>query len=466
MVSPNQFWITLGLILSDLAIATSSWWMAIHFRFDKGVIPLYHGLPDMGAYQSGMFLILPVWGLTFLFLGMYSLEKRLFLSRELPRVVWANVVGLLAFLTLTLFLKTGPKDSYSRLTLILFLLTAISLMFTTRILSRILLEALHRRGVNLQRAIIVGSGPLVKDLALRLRHEWWAGFQLLGVVVPAREKTDLRRLESSARLDRLIARHRVEHVFVAWPATRHREQKKALDLLVKTAAKVSVVHDFDRFDLLGSTRSHDLAGLQVVNLSEPALDAGGRLAKRLFDIAFSGAVLLFGSPVFLALAIGVKISSPGPVFYRQIRMGIDGRLFPMFKFRSMPVDAERRTGPKWAEKGEQRATRLGAFMRRTSLDELPQFFNVLRGEMSVVGPRPERPVFIRQFRDHIPGYMLRHRMKAGITGWAQISGWRGNTSLEKRIEYDLFYIRNWSFLFDLRIIFLTLLRGFIHPNAY
>jgi exopolysaccharide biosynthesis polyprenyl glycosylphosphotransferase len=196
------------------------------------------------------------------------------------------------------------------------------------------------------------------------------------------------------------------------------------------------------------------------------MGAPGRIAKRAFDVAFSVSVLVFGAPVFAAIAAGVKLSSPGPVLYRQLRMGLDGRLFPMLKFRSMPLDVEKRSGPKWAEKGESRATPFGHFLRKTSLDELPQFLNVLWGHMSVVGPRPERPVFIKKFRHTVPGYMLRHRMKAGITGWAQVHGWRGNTSLEKRIDYDLYYIRRWNFWMDLRIIALTLVRGFVHPNAY
>jgi putative colanic acid biosynthesis UDP-glucose lipid carrier transferase len=177
-------------------------------------------------------------------------------------------------------------------------------------------------------------------------------------------------------------------------------------------------------------------------------------------------ILILASPLLLIIAAAVKLSSPGPVVYRQERMGLNGATFEMLKFRSMPVDAERESGAVWATPGESRATRVGAFLRRTSLDELPQFFNVLKGDMSVVGPRPERPVFIKEFRESLPFYMLRHKTKAGITGWAQVNGWRGNTSLEKRIEYDLYYIQHWSFQFDLKIIWLTVIRGFVDKNAY
>ena len=190
------------------------------------------------------------------------------------------------------------------------------------------------------------------------------------------------------------------------------------------------------------------------------------MAKRLFDISVSATALVLLAPIFLVIAVWVKRDSTGPVYYRGRRAGRGGIPFEMLKFRSMPVDAETSTGAVWAEKGEHRATRTGAFLRKTSLDELPQFFNVLRGDMSVVGPRPERPVFIENFRHEIPGYMLRHKMKSGITGWAQVNGWRGNTSLETRIQYDLYYIQNWSLWLDAKIMALTVVRGFVHDNAY
>jgi putative colanic acid biosynthesis UDP-glucose lipid carrier transferase len=210
----------------------------------------------------------------------------------------------------------------------------------------------------------------------------------------------------------------------------------------------------------------EFAGLPVVNVSVSPMEGPNWLIKRVEDAMFSLAILVLISPLLLAIAIGVKLSSPGPVFYRQERVGWNGRPFEMLKFRSMPVDTENETGPVWAKRGEHRATGFGAFLRRTSLDELPQFINVLRGEMSIVGPRPERPVFVEKFKDEIPDYMKKHLVKAGITGWAQINGWRGDTDLEKRIEYDLYYIENWSLWFDIKIILLTLIKGFVHKNAY
>ncbi|MGZ8384019.1 MAG: exopolysaccharide biosynthesis polyprenyl glycosylphosphotransferase, partial [Nitrospira sp.] len=190
------------------------------------------------------------------------------------------------------------------------------------------------------------------------------------------------------------------------------------------------------------------------------------IVKRVLDVVGASAALVLFSPVLCAVAVLVKLTSPGPIFFRQLRMGLDGQAFEMLKFRSMKPDAESETGPVWTRPNDERRTPIGAFLRRTSLDELPQFWNVLRGEMSIVGPRPERPEFIARFRETLPQYMLRHKMKAGITGWAQINGWRGNTSLERRIEHDLFYIEHWSIWFDFKIMLLTVWRGFIHRHAY
>ena len=191
-----------------------------------------------------------------------------------------------------------------------------------------------------------------------------------------------------------------------------------------------------------------------------------RFVKRVTDVTLSIVVLVLLSPLLLLIALLVRTSSPGPILYRQERMSLNGQTFDMLKFRSMPVAAEKDTGAVWAKPGENRATPIGAVLRRTSLDELPQFLNVLKGDMSVVGPRPERPVFIEKFKEQIPRYMLRHKMKGGITGWAQVNGLRGNTSLEKRIQYDLHYIQNWSLLFDIKIMLMTFWKGFVNRNAY
>jgi Undecaprenyl-phosphate glucose phosphotransferase len=257
----------------------------------------------------------------------------------------------------------------------------------------------------------------------------------------------------------------LDYVYIAMPPKASDRIEMIVDELSSRLVHVCLVPDLFQFNILNSRITH-MAGMPVVHVIDEAPLKLSVILKRLFDVLFSVAVLLILSPLLIVLAIAVKLSSKGPVFYRQTRMGLNGQMFQMLKFRSMPVNAEEQSGPIWASKEDRRATPVGAFMRKTSLDELPQFINVLKGDMSVVGPRPERPVFIDEFKDRVPGYMLRHKTRAGITGWAQVNGWRGNTSIEKRIEYDLFYIQNWSLGLDLRIILMTLWKGLRDENAY
>ncbi|MDX1440586.1 MAG: exopolysaccharide biosynthesis polyprenyl glycosylphosphotransferase, partial [Rubricoccaceae bacterium] len=259
---------------------------------------------------------------------------------------------------------------------------------------------------------------------------------------------------------------KIDLIYAALPLSAAHKIEDIASAATAHTAHMCLVPDLFQLDLLLNSRVSDVDGLPVIHLLDEAPFDIRQVVKRSLDIGFSSLALLLLSPLLLVIAVAVKLSSRGPVFYKQERMGLNGHTFMMLKFRSMPVGAEARTGAVWAQENEDRATRVGSFLRKTSLDELPQFINVLKGDMSVVGPRPERPVLIEGFRHEIPGYMLRHKMKAGITGWAQVNGWRGNTSLEKRIQYDLYYIQNWSLWLDLKIMVLTVFRGFVHENAY
>jgi Undecaprenyl-phosphate glucose phosphotransferase len=238
-----------------------------------------------------------------------------------------------------------------------------------------------------------------------------------------------------------------------------------LDSTTREIVDVKVVPDLLQVIALRA-RLEDLDGIPVINVNDVPLQGFNSALKRATDVAISTVALLILAVPIAILAVLVKLTSRGDVFYRQERMGLTGRSFTILKFRSMYDDAERYTGPVWATADDPRVTPLGRFLRRSNLDELPQLWNVLKGDMSIVGPRPERPHFVEQFKHRIPQYMLRHKVKAGLTGWAQVNGWRGNTPLEKRIEYDLYYIENWSVRLDLKIMWLTLVRGFFHKHAY
>jgi exopolysaccharide biosynthesis polyprenyl glycosylphosphotransferase len=262
-----------------------------------------------------------------------------------------------------------------------------------------------------------------------------------------------------------VKAHAIDHVFVALPHASSKAMMELLDRLMRNCVSIHVVPDLLQFMVLRS-RVEDLDGLPTINLSETALEGSGRFVKRAFDIIVAAAALLVFSPVMLVVAFAIWLEDGRPVFYRQIRMGLDGKPFEIVKFRSMRVGAETLSGAVWAEKDDPRRTKVGRFIRAWSLDELPQIWNVLVGEMSVIGPRPERPEFVEQFRAEFPHYMLRHKVRAGMTGWAQVHGWRGNTSMRMRIEHDLYYIENWSLLLDMKILFMTVLHGLKHENAY
>jgi len=254
-------------------------------------------------------------------------------------------------------------------------------------------------------------------------------------------------------------------VWISLPHSEEETIRNVISALDGSVAEIRYVPDIFEYQLMHHSLS-EIAGVPVVNISYSAIDGMNEIVKTVEDYVLSAILLLLASPLMLLIAIGVKISSPGPILYRQRRVGWNGQEFTMFKFRSMPVEAEKETGPVWANKMDKRATRFGSFLRKTSLDELPQLFNVLKGEMSLIGPRPERPMFVEKYKDEIPHYMKKHLVKAGLTGWAQVHGWRGNTSLHTRIEHDLYYIENWSLWLDIKIIIMTIFRGLVHKNAY
>ncbi|HEX9457743.1 MAG TPA: undecaprenyl-phosphate glucose phosphotransferase, partial [Thermoanaerobaculia bacterium] len=360
-----------------------------------------------------------------------------------------------------------PDILYSRATLLIFLVCAIVFVIAGRAIVRAIVERGHRDGKRLDRVLIAGSGELASAVVERVNGHRELGFLVVGYLRNG-EESKLGALECLGTIDeaeRVIDQQKIDHVFVALPHASSEAMMALLDRLVRSVVAIHVVPDLLQFMVLRS-RVEDLDGLPTINLSETPLEGWSRFLKRGFDLIVATAALIVFSPVMLAVAIAIKLGDRGPVFYRQERMGLDGKPFDIFKFRSMRVGAENDTGAKWAEKDDPRRTRVGRFIRETSLDELPQLFNVLLGDMSVVGPRPERPQFVEQFRAEFPHYMLRHKVRAGMTGWAQVHGWRGNTSIRIRIEHDLYYIENWSLMLDLKILFMTVVHGLKHENAY
>jgi Undecaprenyl-phosphate glucose phosphotransferase len=386
------------------------------------------------------------------------------LPRELGVVCQASGLLFLFDVAATFY----QRDAYdSRLALVLFSLgNAGGLMLARRILWR-MLKLLRRRGLNYGRAVIVGTGRMGRLVCDTIEANNWTGLEPIGFVDdPGRvEPGLLPRLGSLDDLGPLVERYSIDHVFVALPLSRYGELPRVYRALENLLVEVQLVPDMPELAAM-RLQTLEIDGVQFMSLRGNPHVGWRQCAKRSMDLIVGSAALVLATPVMLMLALAVKLTSRGPVLFRQPRMGQGGRNFEMLKFRSMCLDAERTTGPVWAQRHDDRCTRLGGFMRRWSLDELPQLFNVLAGDMSLVGPRPERKVFGEKLCRQVPNWSQRHQVKTGITGWAQVNGWRGQTSVRRRLECDLYYISNWSLALDLKILALTLLRGFRHRNAY
>ncbi len=453
-------------LVSDLILTGAAWVGAYFLRFDSGLIPIPAGKQLPEFYQCLRLLPLVVLSaaIAFRLTGQYAIHRLRRFREELLGVVQGTLLLSLLVMSTSFYLH----DRYeSRGTMVLFsCLTATSIV-TARRLSWAMIRALRRAGYNQTSAVIVGTGRVARKTARALRHASWMGIKVIGFVEdqPSLWTGDLHILGTAAELPTLIQKYRIEHVFISLPMSRYHDARRVFDTLSQTLVEVRLVVDVPNLAGLSLTTGN-LDGLPVIGLRESPHFGLNVVVKRSMDVLLSLVALLLLSPLWLVLAVLVKLTSPGPVFYRQQRCGLNGRTFDMLKFRSMRADAEQQTGAVWTAKDDPRRTRLGTFLRRTNLDELPQLWNVLRGDMSLVGPRPERPVFIQQFSKTIPNYMARHCVKAGITGWAQVHGWRGNTSLRKRIQYDLYYITHWTPLLDLRILWMTLFHGPFHRNAY
>jgi exopolysaccharide biosynthesis polyprenyl glycosylphosphotransferase len=448
-------------VASNLAMLTA-WFL----RFHVEIIPVTKGMQDIEQYTSILPLVSLVFPLAFAVQGLYRIRPTRSKAEEWMSVAIGSVVATVVLSGVLLWIRPPkrPDVLYSRATLGIFMVCAILFVIGGRMLVRAAVERRHRAGKDLDRVLIAGSGELARAVVERMRSHGELGFRIVGYLRNG-DDSQLEALDCLGTLhdvERVCEAHRIDHVFVALP---HASSTSILDRLVRSCVSIHVVPDLLQFMVLRS-RVEDIDGLPTINLSETPLEGWSRFVKRGFDLIVTALALIVFSPLMVLIALAIWIEDRGSVFYRQIRMGLDGRPFEIVKFRSMRVGAEAESGAKWAERDDPRRTRVGRLIRPWSLDELPQLFNVLLGDMSIVGPRPERPQFVEQFRAEFPHYMLRHKVRAGMTGWAQVHGWRGNTSVRMRIEHDLYYIENWSLMLDLKILFMTLVHGLRHENAY
>lgn len=450
----------------DACIIGIAWLVAYELRFYFPLFEIKKGLPPFHQYTTVMPLVVISWIVIFAYMHVYPTMRILRRTDEVLLLLKAHSIATVIFITLA-YLLTEYK--YSRAVLIYFwILGGVSLVIF-RLIVRNTLRVVRKKGLNLRHILAVGEGPELETIIQRIDQFPELGLRLIGIVTHQNStQTEISKkpiLGHFENIQELVQKFHPDQLLIVLPKSQYVFLDPLLDQLKNEIIDIQLVPNFHEYITLGCVLE-EFDGFPIVNINDSSLRSSEIFAKRLTDILISLMLLIILAPLLIFIGILITITSSGPILYSQERMGLDGKIFKMLKFRSMQIDAEETTGAVWAKPNDQRRTKLGSFLRKTSFDELPQLWNVFLGDMSLVGPRPERPFFVHQFKKEIPHYMLRHKVKAGITGWAQVNGWRGNTSLNHRIEHDLYYIKNWSYFFDIKILFLTLWKGFINKNAY
>jgi Undecaprenyl-phosphate glucose phosphotransferase len=464
VLKERRLWLVLALAAGDAVAGAVALVAAYLVRFRADMIPAPLGIPPIEPYLSLLMLLLPLHAVSLRAVGLYEYRHERTKADEAFVVVQGATLATLLLVAGTFFFRTF---SYSRWFMLVFWAFDVVAVFGVRMAIRDVVRALRRHGRFVRRALVVGAGELGQEVVRRLRGHPEFGVRVVGYLddrFPAGERFEGKEvLGGCEAITRVLADYRVNQIFLALPLEAHHDVLKVLNAIEGELVDVKMVPDVLQFVTLRAA-VEELEGLPVISLAQSPITGWARLLKRGMDLGLATSGLVVLAPALGLIAFLIWLSSRGPVFYRQERTGLDGRLFDIVKFRTMPAGSERGSGPVWSSRGDRRPTRLGRTLRRFSLDELPQLWNVLAGDMSLVGPRPERPFFVHQFKTMIPQYMLRHKVKAGLTGWAQVNGLRGDTSLEKRIEYDLYYIQNWSLALDVKILLLTLYRAWQHRH--
>ncbi|NGM82393.1 undecaprenyl-phosphate glucose phosphotransferase [Paenibacillus sp. 7124] len=468
MIRRNQRFLTQLYMVADFIIIQAAFLLAWWLKFKSDWMPYESHMPaESYAYWSLIYGGIAV--LLGILLTLYMPKRKKRFADEFLKIFQVHIMGIFILLGLMYFVR---EIDISRQYLSIYIgIIMLSTMLYRYVLKK-MLKSFREKGLNRQFVLILGAGTLGRRIYDNLANYPELGYEIIGflddyqvwdTLESRRYKPILGKLDE---LPKMLETMLIDEVVLALPLDAHHKFPAIIASCERAGVRTLIIPDF--FDYLPARPYFDnFAGMPMINVRDIPLDmTANRLAKRLFDIVFSLFAIVVMSPVMLIVTLGVRMTSPGPIIFRQERVGLNRRTFTMYKFRSMKMqrDGEEDTG--WSTERDPRRTRFGTFIRKTSLDELPQFFNVLMGHMSVVGPRPERPYYVEQFKEEVPKYMVKHHVRPGITGWAQSNGLRGDTSIEDRIKHDIFYIENWSLLFDIRIIFKTIRNGFVNKNAY
>ena len=468
MIKDNQKVFNRLLVILDAAVIAASFMLAYFIKFyilNNGPGP---GVLPAEEYFALVPFIVPGFILLYYRCGVYTPKRTVRRRFEIYGIFQANTVGLAAMIIILYMVV--KEINYSRSVIMLFYMLNIFLTGCLRIMLRKSLQTMRSKGYNLKHILLVGYSRATEEYIDRLQDNPQWGYVVCGILddhIPAGTLyKGVKVLGSLGNLEIILPENKLDEIVIALSLRDYEVLANIVNFCEKSGVHTKFVPDYNSF-IPTRPYTEDLMGLPVINIRYvPLTNTGNKLVKRIMDIIGSLFGIIITSPIMLACAIAVKLSSPGPVIFKQERVGLHNKPFYMYKFRSMEQQAPGKEKKAWTVKDDPRVTSVGKVLRCTSLDELPQLFNILKGDMSLVGPRPERPHFVEKFREEIPHYMVKHQVRPGLTGWAQVNGLRGDTSIRKRILYDIYYIENWTISFDIKIIFLTFFTGFINKNAY
>lgn len=464
MIKDNQKYFNRMHVVLDGIIILVSYLLAYYIRLESGLFPQKEEGMRMREYMLMISIIVPYYLVLYAIFHLYTPKRVQGRRLELSNIVKANTVGLMIFIVGLYILRLME---FSRQMMFIFYIINIFLETLERNFIRMVLRSFRRRGFNLKHILLVGYSRAAEGYIDRINANPQWGYIVRGILDDEVEAGTIYKgvkvLGCIDNLNIILPENKLDEIAITLGISQYARLEEVVNMCEKSGVHTKFIPDYNHI-IPTKPYTEDLLGLPVINIRYvPLSNTVNMVMKRIVDLIGSLVALVIFSPVMLITAIAVKCTSPGPIFYSQERVGLHNRPFKMYKFRSMR-EAEVKNG--WTTKNDPRVTGVGRFIRKTSIDELPQLYNVLRGDMSLVGPRPERPFYVEKFREEIPRYMVKHQVRPGMTGWAQINGYRGDTSIRKRIDYDLYYIENWTIGLDFKILFLTFFKGFINKNAY
>lgn len=456
------------MVIIDAAITVASFMLAYFFKFyilNSGPGP---GVLPAAEYFRLLIFIVPIYALIYYSCGVYAPKRTVRRRFEIFGIVKANTIGIMALIILLYMIIR--EINISRSVMAFFYAFNIVITSSFRLALRKGLRTIRSRGYNLKHLLLVGYSRAAEEYIDRITDNPQWGYAAVGILdnsIPAGTVyRGVKVLGSLGNLEIILPENKLDEIAITLSLKDYDYLERIVGICEKSGVHTKFIPDYNSL-IPSKPYTEDLMGLPVINIRYvPLTNTGNKLIKRAMDIAGSLCGIIITSPIMLLAAFLVKLSSPGPIIFKQERVGLHNRPFYMYKFRSMEQQKPTEEKKAWTVRDDPRVTRVGKLLRRTSLDELPQLFNILKGDMSLVGPRPERPLFVEKFKEEIPRYMVKHQVRPGLTGWAQVNGLRGDTSIRKRIDYDIYYIENWTFYFDIKIIFMTFFTGFVNKNAY